>query len=287
MKLTPFSIEQLSKFVCGDKNCDPLQDVIWPYRTGKQLVDFFNYLGFRDVYDPKDFSRFSFAKEKLNTINEKSKMKDFFPLLLDHRYWKNIKDTVELCAEKVNEVIGTDGYQVVLHGKSYQVSDSTDRFVDTEHLSVDKPKCSYEQLIKEQHQTGMRRIEASDYAGAITLSKTLVETVCKKIIEELDPDYVNDFKDEFPKLFKRTTTLLNLDPSKSTSDTLKQILSGFFSIINGLSSLRNSHSDAHAVSHKPDKHHAKIALNAAITVSDFLFDTKNYQIKKGLINKNS
>ena len=69
--------------------------------------------------------------------------------------------------------------------------------------------------------------------------------------------------------------------SKDISDTLKQILSGLTGIVNGLSGLRNLMSDSHARSYKPDKHHAKLAVNAAKTLADFLFETKEYQVQKG------
>jgi hypothetical protein len=41
--------------------------------------------------------------------------------------------------------------------------------------------------------------------------------------------------------------------------------------------MRNKMSDAHAVTYRPSRHHAKLAVYAATTLADFLFETKNYQ----------
>ena len=48
--------------------------------------------------------------------------------------------------------------------------------------------------------------------------------------------------------------------------------------------LRNIVSDAHVRTYKPAEHHARLAVNSAKTMCNFLFDTKEYQIAK---NKNA
>jgi hypothetical protein len=45
----------------------------------------------------------------------------------------------------------------------------------------------------------------------------------------------------------------------------------------------NKMSDAHATSSKPTRHHAKLAVNVAKTVADFLFEMKAYQPEKGTL----
>jgi hypothetical protein len=42
-------------------------------------------------------------------------------------------------------------------------------------------------------------------------------------------------------------------------------------------------SDAHARQYRPHRHHAKLAVNAAKTVVDFLQDSFEYQQERGLI----
>ena len=88
------------------------------------------------------------------------------------------------------------------------------------------------------------------------------------------------------KAYNRVRVLLNLDPSrKDINDALKQVLTGLSSIIHGLATMRNKMSDAHATSYKPARHHAKLAVNAAKTVCDFLFETMAYQREKGTLKR--
>lgn len=114
----------------------------------------------------------------------------------------------------------------------------------------------------------------SDAEGAITMARTLLEATCKKILDELKENYSE--KDDLPKLYKTLAEKLNLSPDKQTEQIFKQILGGCQSVVNGLGSLRNKHSDAHGIvkkSYKPAKRHAELAVNLAGTMATFLFET--------------
>lgn len=75
--------------------------------------------------------------------------------------------------------------------------------------------------------------------------------------------------------------LLNLDPNRSDIDqSLKQVLSGFINIIQGIASLSNRMGDRHVRNYKPSRHHAMLVYNSAKTISNFLFDTYEYQKKQ-------
>jgi len=88
------------------------------------------------------------------------------------------------------------------------------------------------------------------------------------------------------KLFSRVRKLLNLDPNRQDiSDSIKQVMIGLTNIIHGLSTMRNKMSDSHGVTYKPSRHHAKLAVNSAKTLADFLFDTMSYQMEKGNLDK--
>ena len=55
------------------------------------------------------------------------------------------------------------------------------------------------------------------------------------------------------------------------------MVGGLSSIVHGLSEMRNKMSDSHAPTHKPSKLHAKLAINAAFTLCEFLVDSLEYQ----------
>lgn len=82
-----------------------------------------------------------------------------------------------------------------------------------------------------------------DPEGAITSSRTLIETTCKYILDELKITYKDDI--ELPKLYKLTAENLNLAPDQHTEQIFKQILGGCQSVVDGLGALRNKLSDSH------------------------------------------
>ena len=142
-----------------------------------------------------------------------------------------------------------------------------------------------EGYIHEQIYKCEKKINIEDYDGAITNARSLLEAVLtgiEKRIVENTPEYSGKLN----RLFNRVRKQLNLDPSREDlNDRLKEILSGLISIVSGMSGLRNRMSDAHVRKYRPDKHHAKLAVNAVNTICDFLIATYEYQRKRGLIDE--
>jgi len=280
MKLSDFSSNKIGEYIAGD-------DENWPYRRGTDLVDFFNKLGFRETYGQGFPSRAVFAKEKVAELNGKSKLKDAIREMLDPRLWLELTSkghTVETCADQVNEIIKYDGYEVVRDGNFYKVRELSGTIIEFENRFEESDVLS-ELLIEEQIQKCREKIEIGDYSGAITNARTLVEAVCVKIEAELDANAKGNDGD-LMKLFSRVRKLLNLDPNRQDiSDSIKQVMIGLTNIIHGLSTMRNKMSDSHGVTYKPSRHHAKLAVNSAKTLADFLFDTMSYQMEKGNLEK--
>lgn len=114
----------------------------------------------------------------------------------------------------------------------------------------------------------------SDPQGAITSARTLLESICKHILDDRGVEY-ND-KDDLPKLYKLTAESLNLAPSQHTAEVFKQILGGCTAVVEGLGTLRNRLSDAHGKgknSVKPASRHAELAINLSGALAMFLLST--------------
>jgi Abortive infection C-terminus len=114
----------------------------------------------------------------------------------------------------------------------------------------------------------------SDPEGAITAARTLLETVCKHILDEKGIEYTN--KTDLPQLYHLVAIELSLAPSQYTEDVFRQILGGCSSIVNGLGTLRNRLGDAHGQGKKPIRpaaRHAELAVNLAGSVALFLVET--------------
>mgnify|MGYP005751737519 CR=1 FL=1 len=115
----------------------------------------------------------------------------------------------------------------------------------------------------------------SDPEGAITLSRTILESVCKHILDEKGIEY-DSKKIELSELYKKTANELHLSPSQHTEDIFRQILGGCSGIVNGLGLLRNKHGDAHGkgkLNVKPAPRHAELAVNLSGSMALFLIDT--------------
>jgi hypothetical protein len=120
--------------------------------------------------------------------------------------------------------------------------------------------------------------KADDPEGAITTARTLLETTCKFILDNLGVTYKDDI--ELPKLYRLTAENLNLAPDQHTEQIFKQILGGCQSVVEGLGALRNKLSDSHGKRSsqiKPTSRHAELAVNLSGTMTTFLLET--YQLK--------
>jgi len=114
----------------------------------------------------------------------------------------------------------------------------------------------------------------SDPQGAITSARTLIESVCKHILDKTGTSYEDSF--DLQKLYSTTAKQLQLSPAQHNEDVFKQILSGCQSVINGMAALRNSLSDAHGKGKagvKPAPRHAELAVNLAGSMATFLIAT--------------
>ena len=118
---------------------------------------------------------------------------------------------------------------------------------------------------------------SADPEGAITAARTLLETVCKHILDAQGVQY-DAAKIDLPELYRLTSKELRLAPGQHTEDTFKKILGGVTSVVNELGSLRNRLGDAHGQGNRPVKpavRHAELAVNLAGSMALFLVDTFN------------
>ncbi|HLS11242.1 MAG TPA: abortive infection family protein [Flavobacteriaceae bacterium] len=121
--------------------------------------------------------------------------------------------------------------------------------------------------------------KASDPEGAITIARTLVESVLKYILDEQKINYVDD--GNLPKLYREVAKSLNLAPDQHNEEVFKQILGGANSVIHGLSTIRNRLGDAHGSRRnqvKPSERHSELVVSLAGAVAVFLFKTYDGKI---------
>ena len=122
----------------------------------------------------------------------------------------------------------------------------------------------------------------SDPEGAITAAKTLLETVCKHIIDKNGQLYSDN--DDLPKLYAAAAECLQLAPTQHTEKIFKNILGNCQSIVGNLAGLRNKLGDSHGQGKRhvrPVARHAELAVNLAGSVAMFLIATWNARKTNG------
>lgn len=115
---------------------------------------------------------------------------------------------------------------------------------------------------------------AADPEGAITVARSLLETVCKFILDEEQVTYSDTI--DLPGLYQLTANKLRLAPSQHTEQIFKRVLGSCQNVVEGLGTLRNKLSDSHGKSKqtvKPAARHAELAVNLAGTMATFLVAT--------------
>ncbi len=112
---------------------------------------------------------------------------------------------------------------------------------------------------------------STDPEGAITAARSLLETVCKCILDKSKIEYPRDA--DLPKLYKTVARDLSLAPSGELDHVYNQILGGCSAVIEGIGALRNRLGDAHGKgtnSLHTEGNDAELAVNLAGAMALFL-----------------
>ena len=114
----------------------------------------------------------------------------------------------------------------------------------------------------------------SDPEGAITAAKSLVEGVCKHILDDLGIKYGS--RADLNELWRKVAQALKLSPAQHEEEVFRGILGSCQNIVNSMASVRNALSDGHGrgrTASKPNPRHARLVVNLAGTMSAFLIET--------------
>jgi hypothetical protein len=161
---------------------------------------------------------------------------------------------------------------VRLHGANVSLPTSTD--------GLDVLSLAY---VRELEAKTDQRLAASDFEGAITTARTMLEAVLLELERRL-LEAPGDHKGDLQRLFKAVAKQLRIDDSRADlDDNFKQVVRGLVQVVNGLAPIRNKMSDGHPRARKPAAHHARVIANAAKTVATFLIESYVFQRDKDLL----
>ena len=268
MKISEFTINHLAKVVCGDSPNTP-------YLKGYELVIFFNKYGFNDTYEQGFPSRWKFTEDKLRALNNTDSIIKIIEEIVDPRRFHGQPMEVEPAVQEINDLLKYDKFELKKHGEFYKITDIKGVLIQPETANEINHEFVNEQIVKCQ-----RKISDGDFKGAITNARSLIEAIFIEIIERHEErEFKNDGTVENQWTYVKKIMKLEIDKA-TLPDYVIQILSGLDTAIKGLAGLSNNAGDRHATKFSTKRHHAKLAVNLALTISDFLVDSWNYQAEK-------
>lgn len=266
MKIDESHIHKLSEIITGD-----ITDTL--YRSGPVLVELFNrHCESKDSYAQGFPTRYVYAERKLKELNGTDNLKKLLEEVVDPVLYIDNKSSVQNVVDKINKTIYYDGFELRFSGKRYKVYSLENDIKPDALLKLN------DDYLKEQIEKCDNKIKDGDFDGAITNARTIVETIIKHILSNNNQE--DDYKGDILDGYKKIRAILKLNPSDPKyPNHIAKMLSGLISVVDGLAEMRNKMSDSHARRQKPEKHHAKLALNSAKTISEFLIESFNKQFK--------
>lgn len=142
-----------------------------------------------------------------------------------------------------------------------------DRLVDDalNNFSIEEVQRVWERAIERRE---------SDPEAAITAARSLVESVCKHILDEEEESY--EQADDLKQLYQKTARQMNYAPDQQSEQEFRRLAGACSTIVNSLFSIRNRYGDAHGRSGSatdPSYRHAELAVNVAGSLATFLVTT--------------
>jgi hypothetical protein len=222
-----------------------------------------------------------FTDSRFNILNGSDD--NFFKFLCEtvHPVVQPDSEKVTLLVNDYNKFLRHDGWELYpasfVSGKPIYNARiiGEQQAIETEDFMTSIDKSYVSQQIKRMNDA----LRLSDTEQAIGTAKEFVETICKYALSELEVE-TNDNED-IPTLVKMTCKELNLVPesvpdSIGGKDKVRRLLMNVASIGQSCAELRNIWGTGHGKSadfELPYPRLARLAVNSAITLGMFLFET--------------
>lgn len=114
MKLNHRTLKELGSLITGDGDGNK-------YRTGPDLVSFFNRLGFNDQYGQGFPSRNSYALDRIEKINGKPEIDQCIRMAFDPIEYIDDEETLNQRIEHFNKFLAFDGWKLLREGNKIRI----------------------------------------------------------------------------------------------------------------------------------------------------------------------
>lgn len=219
-----------------------------------------------------------FEDDRLNLLHCEDGQFLRFLCEMVHPIVRTDRKQVDTLLRLFNENLEPDGYEIY---ESRQISRRpvfAARLI-TSPIKIDNEQNITSEFVREQLTKCESKLQRGDYDGAITNARSLVEDVLAEIFERCNGTKLPATGDLLSD-YKKIKDLLNLSEDQHVHEGIKALVRSFNGIISGIDTLSNKLGDRHRRVIKPEKHHAKLVVDSAKTITDFLYSTLEYQGNK-------
>lgn len=180
----------------------------------------------------------------------------------------------DLVIDKINGILYYGGNELVFLGNQFIIKTIGSKI----QIQAPRIKSIDREYVKNISARALDDIEQGNFDSAITKARTLVEETFCYVIEKKseEPSTSGDIN----KLYRQVKDLYNMHPNPNADRRVNTLLSGLEKIISAVAEMRNKDSDAHGVGAARlsiEEHHARLFVNAAISMADFILSVENKQ----------
>ncbi len=257
--------------------------VAMPRLSGVTICNISVMLGFRQEYS--NLSRWQYLDNLLKYCIEHDKIQKLLIYLFKKEGFKNRleevdKDNIDKCYTYICEKILSEiNHQLYFSDRELVIVNN--RFIIKRTGTNIEPEIPSIKIINREYirsltQRAGKDIDEGNFDSALTKCRTLIEEVFCYAIEEANetPSDSGDIQ----KLYNQVKDLYSMHNNKDMDKRINTLLSGLNKIISAIALMRNKNSDSHGVGAKRiniEEHHARLMLNSASTVAEFLLAVVN------------
>lgn len=269
----------LGNYDFGDGTSIP---VSMPYLSGPDLCDISSLFGLPKTYSwgGSNLSRWQYLDNLMTFCIKNRRCSDLLAFLFKKEQFSKMLsgrgaheiDTaynhiIHQIIEAINGQLYFGGHKLSVIGQQFVVKN-----IDTKvEVKVPRIKSIDREYIKSISSRAMDDVDALNFDSAITKSRTLLEETFFYVIEKRGEPPVTS--GNIAELYKQVKGLYNMHGDADTDRRINMLLSGLEKIVSSISEMRNKDSDAHGVGAARiniDEHHARLFVNAAMTMADFI-----------------
>lgn len=262
------------------------QEISMPYLSGNDICNIATKFGYHMVYGGmksrweylKDLITFCIRSERVSDLLSYLFSKPQFSTKLSGLTSEHIENAYKTITNSVIEHINGElyfgGNELVLIAGTFAIREIG------KTVSVEAPiiKIIDRRYISNLCERALQAIETDDFDSAVTKSRTLLEEVFCYVIERKGQTPAD--KGDIKGLYNEVKKLYNMHQDKDADRRINMLLSGLEKILSAITEMRNKNSDSHGVGANRiniAEHHARLCVNAAVTMADFILAVSEKQ----------